>query len=89
MLDFVNIVLDTPSHGKKISVSPEFIVKKSRDLMIKGKAFYAVWDEEAGIWSKDEQDVQRMVDKMVYDYAEKCGMDNIQLKLMSNFSTNK
>ena len=89
MLDFVKVGFDTPSNSKKLYISPEFAIKRPRDLMIKGKSFYAIWDEEAGLWSKDEYDVQRMVDKMVYDYAEKCNMDNVQLKLMSNFSSNK
>ena len=89
MLDFVKVGFYTPSNSKKLYISPEFAIKRPRDLMIKGKSFYAIWDEEAGLWSKDEYDVQRMVDKMVYDYAEKCNMDNVQLKLMSNFSSNK
>jgi len=89
MLDFVEISLDTKSNSKELYLSPEFIVKKSRDLMIKGKAFYAIWDEDAGYWSKDEQDVQRLVDKMIYEYADEHGYSNIKMRLMSKFSTNK
>jgi hypothetical protein len=46
-----------------LEVYPEFVVRGSiEDLMIRGGSFYAVWDAEQGIWSRDEYDVQRLVD---------------------------
>jgi energy-coupling factor transporter ATP-binding protein EcfA2 len=30
--------------------------------MVQGRTFYAIWDEERGLWSRDEYDVQRLVD---------------------------
>src|SRR3954470_13802024 len=30
--------------------------------MVRGKSFYAIWDEERGIWSQDEYEVARLVD---------------------------
>ena len=47
----------------RIEIYPDFSVGKSKDLMIRGKSFYAIWDEEKGLWSTDEYDVQRLVDK--------------------------
>lgn len=41
------------------------------DLMVQGKAFYAIWDEEKGLWSRNEYDVERLVDKELYAYADK------------------
>lgn len=38
--------------------------------MIRGGDFYAVWVEEKGIWSTNEQDVVRIVDREVKKYAE-------------------
>lgn len=48
---------------------PDFIVGRSHDLMVRGGAFYAVWDEQAGLWSTDEYDVQRLVDEELAVYA--------------------
>lgn len=87
MLDFVSI-----KHKKskgKIIVYPEFKAKRSKDLMIRGRSFYAVWNEEVGYWSTDEYDVQRMVDRMIYDYVESKPFDgSVELKLMVDFSSN-
>ena len=40
----------------------DFKIGRSKDLMVRGKHFYAIWDEGRGLWSKDEYDVQRLVD---------------------------
>ena len=57
--------------------------------MIRGTSFYAIWDEDAGYWSKDEYDVQRLVDKMIYEFMEANPFDcPVELKTMVDFSTN-
>lgn len=71
MLDFLMISKRPAMRGKVVEIYPKFIVKKSSDLMIRGGDFYAVWDEEAGMWSTDEQDVIRMIDRQLDIYAEK------------------
>lgn len=38
--------------------------------MIRGGDFYAVWVEELGLWSTDEDDVSRMIDRELDKYAE-------------------
>jgi len=38
-------------------------VSKSKDLMVRGKSFYAIWNENLGMWSTDEYDVQILVDQ--------------------------
>lgn len=48
---------------------PGFVVGRSKDLMVRGGQFYAVWDEEAGLWSKDEYAVARIVDKELWAEA--------------------
>lgn len=52
-------------------IYPEFMICRHSDLMVRGKSFYAIWDEEKGLWSTDEHDVQTIVDKDLYSYAEK------------------
>lgn len=46
-------------------VYPEFIVTAPDDLMIRGGKFYAVWDPIHEIWSTDELDALRVVDRAV------------------------
>lgn len=88
MLDFVKIKTETKTGSKSIIIFPEYNTIISKDLMIRGHDFYAIWDEERGFWSRDEDDVIRMIDKMTLEYAEK--IDGIkQVKLLSEYSSRK
>ena len=89
MLDFVDIIADYDSRIKGYTIYPEFIIGQSKDLMIKNKDFYAIWDEESGFWSTNERRVQELVDKMVYEKGETIKNTNVKLKLMKNYSSNK
>ena len=70
MLDFLRIAWrSTKKEGYE--VYPKFVLgRKSSDLMIRGGDFYAVWIEERGLWSTDENDVVQMVDKELDKFAE-------------------
>ena len=68
-MDFYKAQVDEKKDGSLI-LSPNFVVGKSKDLMVRGHSFYAVWDEEAGLWSTDEYDVARLVDQELREYAE-------------------
>lgn len=57
--------------GGKLEVYPRFIIGPSKDLMIRGHDFYAVWNENTGMWSKHESDVAKLVDAELYEYSEK------------------
>lgn len=75
-----------------MDIYPDFVVCRSKDLMVRGKAFYAVWDAEKGMWSTDEYDVQRLVDQELWGYFEwfqkNRSFDGIVLvKTMSDFSS--
>ena len=48
-----------------VEVYPEFVVKPSKDLMVRGKNFYAIWDEEIGMWNQNEYRFKEIVDKEV------------------------
>ena len=69
MLDFFTIATRTTKNGKT-EVYPKFIMKKSEDLMIRGGDFYAIWLEDRGLWSTDEQDVINLVDREISNYIE-------------------
>lgn len=73
-----------------LEIYPDFKACRSKDLMIRGKAFYAVWDEDKGLWSTDEYDIQRLVDQELYNYSKKLGKKygEIKVKYMVNSSSN-
>jgi hypothetical protein len=53
-----------------MEIYPKFIIKKSSDLMIRGGDFYAIWIEERGLWSTEEQDALQLIDRELDGYAE-------------------
>ena len=57
--------------NRKVRVEASYRMYGFKDIMIKGGSFYAVWDEERGLWSKDRGDAIRLIDKELYSYAEK------------------
>lgn len=67
MIDFVRISTKSVKRGI-IEVYPKFIVRKSKDLMIRGGDFYAIWDESAGLWSTDESEAIRLIDNEIDTY---------------------
>ena len=69
MLDFLKISTRRPKNGR-MEVYPKFIIKKSKDLMIRGGDFYAIWVESRGLWSTEEQDVIELVDHEIDRYVE-------------------
>lgn len=69
MLDFFTIATRTTKNGKT-EVYPKFIMRKSDDLMIRGGDFFAVWNEDKGLWSTDEQDVITLIDRETTRYID-------------------
>ena len=61
-MDFYQI-RSRETKDKGMELYPDFIVGRSQDLMVQGRTFYAIWDAERGLWSRDEYDVQRLVDE--------------------------
>ena len=72
MLDFVTISTRTKKPGFT-EIYPKFLIKKSEDLLIRGGDFYAVWVEDRGLWSTDEDDVVQLVDRELNKYMEEHG----------------
>ena len=68
MLDFLRIVEDRV-RKEVVEIKPDFYTRKSEDLMIRGGDFYAIWDEEKGLWSTDEYDAYRLIDRELDNYA--------------------
>ena len=75
MLDFLLVTTRSPKRGI-VEVYPKFIIKKSKDLMIRGGDFYAIWIEERGMWSTDEQDALQLIDKEIKKKYEETKKDS-------------
>lgn len=70
MFDFL-MVATRPGKRNTIEVYPKFIINnKSADLMIRGGDFYAIWVEERGLWSTDEDDVIKLIDRELDNFAK-------------------
>lgn len=48
-------------------IYPEFLVDESKDLMVRGKDFYAAYDENSGMWIKNPKFVRRVVDGDIWN----------------------
>lgn len=68
-MDFYRISTRETQKGV-MELFPDFRIGRSKDLMVRGKSFYAVWDEETGLWSTDEYDVQRLVDDTLRKFVD-------------------
>lgn len=70
MLDFFMISCSSPKKDV-LEVYPTFIIKaNSKDLMIRGGDFYAVWNEDTELWSTSEDDVRDQVDRSLKQWVE-------------------
>jgi hypothetical protein len=67
-MDFYQVKHRETKHG--VEFYPDFTVRRSTDLMVRGGSFYAIWDEATGLWSTDEFDVQRLIDADLYKRAD-------------------
>jgi hypothetical protein len=74
-----------------LDLFPDFTIGRSKDLMVRGRSFYAIWDEERNLWSQDEYDVQRLVDaelrKFADDALEESGT-SYNVKYLQSFGSN-
>lgn len=69
MVDFLLISTRTKKSGL-VEIYPRFVIKKSSDLMIRGGDFYAIWLEEKGLWSTDEQDALQLIDRELDTFSK-------------------
>lgn len=68
-MDFYTKFIKEQKDGT-LEIRPDWKVGRSSDLMTRGGSFYAIWDEEKGLWSKEIYDVQRLVDADLMRFAE-------------------
>ena len=57
------------SKEETLTIFPKFVITgKSKDLMIRGGDFYAIWIEAKGLWSTEEDDALRLIDEELKSY---------------------
>lgn len=69
MLDFLKIKVVKKRNSYTI-IEPTFRICKSKDLMIRGGDFYAIWDKVEGLWSTEEQTAIELIDNELDLYVE-------------------
>ena len=88
-MDFVTVIVEHTREG--IKIRPDFQNQKSNDLMIRGGAFYAVWDEENNIWSTDPYRCIYLIDQEIKKKADKVSSElggvNVSVKYLKNSSS--
>ena len=92
-MDFFNVsVKTTKKNGySTYEVYPNFKVGHSKDLMVRGKTFYALWNDKENLWSTDEYDIVPLVDNILDEKAkelkEKHPDSIVTVKYMENYNT--
>ena len=91
-MDFYQICTRIPGGRAAVpEMYADFTVGRSKDLMVRGRAFYAIWDEDQGLWSTDEYDVQRIVDEDLRREAEEAKQKEgvaYSVKYLRSFNNN-
>ena len=91
MLDFVTVRAFS-KRKDTVEIYPEFALKSSKDLMIRGHAFYAIWDEEHMIWSTSEFVAVKLIDQEILRFAEeyrKRTDQGVIVRTLKDFSSKK
>ena len=89
-MDFYQILVREVK-DKHLELYPDFVVGRSEDLMVQGGRFYAIWDPEKNLWSRDEYDVQRLVDEALAQEKERLQRETGQkylVRFMRSFHSN-
>ena len=69
MFDFLKVT--KTFRNSRYYYKPTFITKTSiKDLLVRGQAFYAVFDHSTGFWTKEKARLIEMIDEQVREYAE-------------------
>lgn len=88
-MDFFTIKHKPTKNG--FDIYPSFRTGGVKDIMVRGKTFYAIWDEEKRIWSTEEKDVVRLVDnelkKTYLEEREKNPDKIVGVKYMDDYSS--
>jgi len=94
-MDFLEIVEKRAVNNSKtrsagaIDIYPDFKVCKSKDLMVRGHSFYAIWDAGQEAWLTDEMEVVRLVDHELFKYRDDIlgEIDGVNIRTLASYSS--
>lgn len=84
-MDFYQVKERETKNGTT-EVYPDFVVRPSRDLMVRGGSFLAIWNEKLGLWSTNEYDVQELIDADLYAHAERI-QGPVKVRSLSSYNS--
>lgn len=84
-MDFCSVGTTKARGG--IFVKPKFRIGPSDDILVKGGAFYAIWDPSRNIWSRNPLDVYRLIDNEIYEYLKRVEFPPDVSVTVQDFST--
>lgn len=94
-LDFVRLYTRETKNASKnrdagsLELCSDFQVFNTKDLMTRGRSFYAVYDDKQKLWTQDEMNVVRLVDEKIMNKVnelEKEGQ-SVYYNLMQNYES--
>lgn len=80
VLDFLDISISPTKDG--MLIEPLFMVRKTKDLLIRGGDFYAIWNEDTEMWTEVELDAVNLIDKELERVTEKYKKDGVATKTL-------
>ena len=86
-MKFYRIGNKTIPKKETVYAYPEFLMNNDDDLMVRGKNFYAIWDENSKMWSMDEHVLRKIIDADLAQYCKENGENYVPLYL-ENTSNN-
>lgn len=92
MLDFFEIAFIKKGKpgSEYLEVFADFKVRRVTDLMVRGGAFYAIWNQSKGLWSTDEYDVQTLVDAELRGFGKRLEEEQelpVRIRYLRDFSS--
>ena len=87
-MDFYKIVT-TENRKGKLETYADFNTNDVKDILFRGRAFHAVWDEEAKLWNKKDTRVVQIVDRDIWKAVNELKEKGVTAspRLMSSFKS--
>ena len=94
-MDFIRLYTKESKNASKnrdvgsLELCSDFQVFHTKDLMTRGRGFYAVFDESTNMWVKDEMAVVRLVDAKIMNEVNKLEQDGnvVYYQMMQNYES--
>ena len=72
MYDFLKVTKEFIAKQQRYCYKPSFVIKpKIKDLMTRSRDFYALYNDETGMWETDEATAIDLIDRQVREYVVK------------------